>query len=224
MTASMRHERRFPTDHVCQHEQVPEPRWGPREPVLLRLQRSAGNASVQRLVNGLPVQRYAVGVRRSASCEQVLTWLNSQNPHRPAWAKTTARFTRTGRIVVTGTAPDFEVSISSPDVTVRKSVDMPQWNPSDPAMASTWSAMYSTLRTHEAEHEAIADQWKSTLLQRLTDLSLSVTAPNRAVAQQRASAAVQAEWQGWLGEHQTEQNGIDPFTAVLDCPAPAGSP
>lgn len=191
------------------------------------LQQTAGNSSVQRLLNppsgaALPVQRYAVGVRRTASCQQVIDWLNTQNPHRPAWAKTTPRFNWTGGVEVTGSAPDFQVSISNARVTVNTTVDMPQWNPADPAMTSAWQAMHATLRTHEAEHEAIADRWKDTLRERLTALSLTVSAGNRAAAQQAAQAAVQAEWRAWLVEHQNDQTAIDPFTAVLDCPAPAG--
>ena len=189
------------------------------------LQQTAGNSSVQRLVDSvsgaaLPVQRYAVGVRRTASCQQVIDWLNAHNPHRPAWAKTTPRFNWTGRVEATGSAPDFQVSISDPRVTVRTTVDMPQWNPSDPAMATAWQAMHATLRAHESEHEAIADRWRETLQDRLANLSLTVTA-RRAAAQRAARTAVQAEWRGWLVEHQNDQNAIDPFDAVLDCPAPS---
>ena len=111
------------------------------------------------------------------------------------------------------------MSVSNPRVTVRTTVDMPQWNPTDLAMATAWQAMHATLRAHEAEHEAIADRWKDTLLERLTNLSLTLNVHSRAAAQR---AAVQAEWRGWLIEHQNDQNVIDPFTAVLDCPAPAG--
>ena len=191
------------------------------------LQQTAGNSSVQRLVDSvsgaaLPVQRYAVGVRRTASCQQVIDWLNAQNPHRPAWAKTTPRFNWTGGVEVTGSAPDFQVSVSNPGVTMRTTVDMPRWNPTDPAMATAWQAMHATLRAHEAEHEVIADRWKDMLLERLTNLSLTLSARSRAAAQPAAQAAVQAEWRGWLVEHQNDQNAIDPFAAVLDCSAPAG--
>ncbi|MBA2696872.1 MAG: DUF922 domain-containing protein [Actinobacteria bacterium] len=159
---------------------------------------------------------------RTAGCQQVVDWLNTQNPHRPAWAKTAPRFNWTGGVVVTGSAPDFQVSISNPRVTVNTTVDMPQWSPAEPAMGTAWQAMHATLRAHEAEHEAIADRWKDPLQDHLTTLSLTVSARNRAAAQQVAQAAVQAEWRGWLFEHQNDQNAIDPFTAVLDCPAPAG--
>jgi len=191
------------------------------------LQQTAGNSSVQRLVDSvsgaaLPVQRYAVGVRRTASCQQVIDWLNAQNPHRPAWAKTTPRFNWTGGVEVTGSAPDFQVSVSNPGVTMRTTVDMPRWNPTDPAMATAWQAMHATLRAHEAEHEVIADRWKDMLLERLTNLSLTLSARSRAAAQPAAQAAAQAEWRGWLVEHQNDQNAIDPFAAVLDCSAPAG--
>jgi hypothetical protein len=31
------------------------------------------------------------------------------------------------------------------------------------------------------------------------------------------TAAVQAEWNGWIAEHQADQDAIDPYTAVLNC-------
>lgn len=173
--------------------------------------------------SALSVQRYAVGVRRNASCQQVIDWLNARNPHRPSWAKTTPRFSWTGRIDVTGDGPDFQVSISNPQVPVSKTVDMPQWNPADPAMATAWQAMYTALRAYKAEHEAIADRWKDTLRERLVNLLLTIIARNRAAARQAAAAAGEAQWRGWLAEHQADQNAIDPFTAVLDCPAPAAA-
>lgn len=38
-------------------------------------------------------------------------------------------------------------------------------------------------------------------------------------------AAVQAEWDGWIGQHQADQTAIDPFTALLDCSGgPAATP
>lgn len=191
------------------------------------LQRAVGNSSVQRLLTpgadaSLPVQRYAVAARPTASCEQVVDWLNTKNPHRPAWAKTTPRFGWTGSVVVTGGGPDFTVSVSRPQVTLRMTVDMPQWSPTDAAMGSAWRGMYATLRAHEAEHEAIAARWKDILRHRLATPSQTVHDGTRAAAQQATQAAVQAEWRGWLAEHQSVQNAIDPFTAVLDCPAPTG--
>ena len=73
--------------------------------------------------------------------------------------------------------------------------------------------MTTALRAHEAEHEGIAATWESTLRTNLT--ALSVTVPNRTLA--AFNAAVQAEWNGWLAEHQADQLAIDPFTALLDC-------
>jgi len=90
---------------------------------------------------------------------------------------------------------------------------MPEWSPTNPAMARAWSGMYGTLRAHEAEHERIATEWEATLTTRLT--ALSVTVPNRTIG--AFNAAVQAEWNAWIAEHQAAQTAIDPFTAILDC-------
>jgi hypothetical protein len=78
--------------------------------------------------------------------------------------------------------------------------------------------MTSDLRAHEAQHEAIADRWRGILLQRLTALSLTVNAATRDAALAAAPAGVDAEWTAWLAEHQTDQDAIDPFTALLNCP------
>lgn len=191
-----------------------------RAEIMGHLQRHVGNAGVQRLIGPAPypVQRYRVGVPRTADCETVIQWLNTQSPYRPMWAKTNVRFSWTGTYKVTGTAPDFQVSIANPRVTVRKPVDMPQWRPRDPALAAAWTGMYGQLRAHEAEHEAIADRWRETLLERLAALSLPITASSRRAALAAARAALDAEWQGWLTEHQADQDAIDPYVAVLDCP------
>jgi predicted secreted Zn-dependent protease len=101
----------------------------------------------------------------------------------------------------------------NPTVTKAVSVDMPSWAPTNPAMAAGWSAMIGDLRAHEARHEAIATTWEATLRSRLT--SLQVTVPARTTA--AFTAAVQAEWNGWIAEHQADQDAIDPYTAVLNC-------
>jgi hypothetical protein len=84
-------------------------------------------------------------------------------------------------------------------------------------MAAAWRSMTADLRAHEGEHEAIATTWESTLRANLT--ALSVTVPNRTLA--TFNAAVQAEWNGWLADHQADQRAIDPYTALLDCSAGA---
>ena len=42
-----------------------------------------------------------------------------------------------------------------------------------------------------------------------------MTVPNRTIG--AFTSAVAAEWATWIGQHQAEQKGIDPYTAVLDC-------
>ena len=67
--------------------------------------------------------------------------------------------------------------------------------------------MIADLRAHEALHEGIATTWEGNLRTNLT--GLSVTVPNRTIAAFRS--AVQAEWNGWLAQHQADQTAIDPY-------------
>jgi len=198
-----------------------------RVSAVLALQRTIGNRQVTRLLaqpasSPTTIQRYPVRAPRTASCDQVIAWLNRNSPYRPMWAKTTATFNWRGGITVSGSAPDFRLSISDPDVTMRgPTVDMPQWNPSDPAMQTAWQEMHGDLRTHEGEHEQIANDWHTTLRERLAALDLPVTARSEAAVRRQASRLVNAEWNAWIGEYQAAQRAIDPYTAILNCPAPA---
>lgn len=199
---------------------------GTRERLTAMLQARHGNAAVQRLLGGtssLPVQRWAVTLPAGTTdCARVVSYMDANSPYRATsgWARTNARFSWGGDPAYTTGDGVTTATVASPTVTPTVSVDMPRWAPTDPAMASAWAAMTSSLRAHEAEHEAIATRWESTLRTNLS--SLSVTVANRSIA--TFNAAVQSEWNGWLAEHQADQTAIDPFTAVLDCSGgPAGS-
>ncbi|HYN68808.1 MAG TPA: DUF922 domain-containing protein [Candidatus Eisenbacteria bacterium] len=185
------------------------------------LQRRFGNAVVSRFLDPAldrrpQLQRYAVNLPvGTADCMVVVNWLNRHSPYiaTSGWAKTSVRFSWAGPLSFDGTAPDLTVTVSDPGVTMAKSVDMPTWNPTAPVMRAAWSSMTATLRAHETEHEVIATTWKATLLDRLTNLSLSVA------SRTAGTAAVTAEWNSWIAEHQAEQDLKDPFTAMLDCSA-----
>jgi hypothetical protein len=193
---------------------------GTRERLAASLQQRHGNAAVQRLLAaGMPLQRWAVNLPRGTTdCARVVAYLDANSPHRATsgWAKTSVRFNWGGDPAFTEADGVITATVANPTVTKRVSVDMPEWSPSDPAMSAAWGAMYGTLRAHEAEHERIASEWEATLTARLA--SLSVTVSRRTLA--AFNAAVQAEWNGWLAEHQADQDAIDPFTAILDCSAP----
>jgi predicted secreted Zn-dependent protease len=194
---------------------------GTRERLATALQRRHGNAAVQRLLApavALPLQRWTVGLPRATTdCAQVVSHLDANSPHSPAWAKTSIVFHRSPEPVPVYTESEgvITATVSNPTVTMTApiSVDMPEWSPTDPAMSQAWGAMYAELRVHEARHEAIAAEWEATLNSRLS--GLSVTVANRDVATFRA--AVQAKWETWIAEHQKAQNAIDPFYATLDC-------
>ena len=192
---------------------------GTRERLMGALQQRHGNAAVQRLLapaSALPVQRWAVTLAPGTTdCARVVSYMNANSPYRAdsGWARTNARFNWGGDPAYTTSDGVTTATVTSPTVTRTGNVDMPRWAPTDPAMARAWAAMTMDLRAHEALHEGIADTWESTLRDNLT--SLSVTVANRSIATFRA--AVQAEWNTWLGQHQDEQRGIDPYTALLDC-------
>lgn len=192
---------------------------GTRERLVDTLQQRHGNAAVQRLLTpapALPVQRWAVSLAPGTTdCARVVSYMDASSPHRATsgWARTRARFSWGGDPAYTEDDGTITVTVTRPTVTKTVSVDMPTWAPTDPAMASAWSGMTSALRAHEARHEEIAARWEGTLRDNLT--SLSVTVANRSIATFRA--AVQAEWDSWLVQHQDEQTGIDPYPALLDC-------
>jgi predicted secreted Zn-dependent protease len=200
---------------------------GTRERLTAMLQARHGNAAVQRLLAGsspLAVQRWAVTLPAGTTdCARVVSYMDANSPYRrdSGWARTNVRFSWGGDPSYTTTDGVTTASVTGPTVTPTVSVDMPRWAPSDPAMASAWSAMTASLRAHEARHEGIAATWEATLRSNLS--SLVVTVADRQIGTFRA--AVQAEWNGWLAQHQAEQTGIDPFAAVLDCSGePAAAP
>jgi len=164
------------------------------------------------------IQRYAVGARPNASCETVVNWLNANSPHRPAWALTRATFSFSNiEFSLSGTAPDFSATMSG-TVAVRKRVDMPMWRPRSAGMQEAWQGMWDQLRAHEAEHEAIADQWKATIQERIGDWSADFSAGNRRAAMIEAHRRFEEDKNGWIQEHQDAQNAIDPYFAALVCP------
>ena len=206
------------------------------------LQRVLGNRHVLRLLHGeggwnaeqaeprsetassrpaLPVQRYAVGVAADASCEEVFNWLQSSSPHAPGWAKTTATFGWTRSMTATEGEEEgtYTVTVADPTVTLAKVVDMPEYAPATRGMQAAWSAMYSELRTHEGEHETIADEWQTTLSDSLGAAEYTVTAGSAGEAKRQGLALADGDWTGWIAEHQAAQNAIDPFFATLTCPA-----
>jgi len=194
---------------------------GARERLLAALQRLLGNAAVQRLLSppdALPVQRWRLRLARDTTdCARIVDYVNAHTPYADTtgWAQTTARLRWGGDPVYTESESVITATVSNPAVTPDVSVDMPEWSPTDPAIAAAWSEMYGELRVHEARHEAIAAEWEGTLLDSLTFLSVPV-ADRR---EDTLNAAVQAKWDTWLAQHQTAQWEIDPYTAVFQCPA-----
>lgn len=167
------------------------------------------------------VQRYAVGVDADASCEEVFNWLQSSSPHKPAWAKTKVKFTWQRDMSATAEEEDdtYTVTVADTSVDVEKNVDMPEYAPTSKGMQEAWSTMYAELRAHEAEHEAIADDWQTTLSDRLAAASYTVTAESEDAAKKKGLALADADWTQWIKDHQAAQDAIDPFFATLTCPA-----
>jgi hypothetical protein len=190
----------------------------------LGLQPVLGNAAVARELGAL--QRYAVGAAANASCGEVIQWIDGNSPYTPEWAHTHVQFKWGGSFKITGNAKTgYKLSVAKASVTMTKSVDMPEWQPSGKAMKSAWQQAYGTLRAHEARHEAIGAKWKVELLKRLKALSLDITDKDQDSS--ISAGMVQAEWDQWVAEQQQEQDSIDPYQATLNCPvaqaeAPSG--
>ncbi len=189
-----------------------------RVALLGALQHASGNAATAGLLgaggDGQVVQRWHVGLAPGTSdCATIVNYLDGHSPYRATsgWARTRVTFGWSADPVYAGSGSSTTLTLANAAVTVSKSVDMPQWSPTNPAVQTAWTAMTADLRAHEARHEGIGDQWRGTLESRLAVLSLSIT--NRGAWRQ----AVQAEFNNWLAEHQADQSAIDPYTAVLDC-------
>lgn len=195
-----------------------------RVALLGALQRASGNAATAGLLGagggpGPVVQRWNVGLAPGTSdCATIVNYLDAHSPYRATsgWARTRVTFSWSADPVYSGSGTSTTLTLANAAVTVSKSVDMPQWSPTNPAVQTAWTAMTADLRAHEARHEGIGDQWRGTLESRLSALSLPIT--NRAAWRQ----AVQAEFNTWLADHQADQNAIDPYTAILDCSGGGG--
>jgi predicted secreted Zn-dependent protease len=197
---------------------------GARERLVGTLQRLHGNTAVQRLLEpagapALPVQRWRVGLARGTTdCERIVGYVNAHSPYAATsgWAQTKARFRWHGNPAYTDDGGTLTATVANPRVTPTVTVDMPTWAPTDPGIRDAWSATMADLRAHEARHEAIAEEWEATLLDRLTNLTVDVANRRR----RTWTAAVQAEWNGWIADHQDAQLAIDPYEAVFTCPTP----
>ncbi|THI93718.1 DUF922 domain-containing protein, partial [Nocardioides sp.] len=194
----------------------------PRPLGLLALQRAAGNAAVVQ-----QVQRYAVGVPATADHATLMAWMQGNNPYAPdEAARTTARFRYNVTWDHSGESGSWTLTPrDTSTVTVTKSVDMPVWRARDPALQAAWAAGVTALRAHEAQHEGVADTWRTTLLGRLLAFSTSSSAATLQAARNEANTALAAEWQTWLAEHQAEQSALDPYSVVVANPqAPPATP
>jgi post-segregation antitoxin (ccd killing protein) len=208
-----------------------------RQALAAEIGRVQGNRRLQRVVASLisaakvvspafrrsngnqTLQRYPVDLPANASCTEVLDWMNTSNPYVPNWAQTAVSFDWRGSFLISSSAPNFRLRVGNPRMIMTgPTVDMPQYQPRDPAMRLAWQAMYRSLCTHEGRHEGIARAWRGTLLQRLRALNLEVTASSRDEVNAMAQELIQAEWDQWLAEHQEAQDAIDPYTGTLNCP------
>jgi len=205
---------------------------------LTDLQRAVGNQHVLHVLRslpgaepgrrsrrgGFPIQRYAVNQPASAGAEALVNWLNTSSPHQPAWAKTTANFSWKRQMSAEPVEDEegrYRVTVADSTVTHTNAVDMPTWTAARPPMQASWDAMWSELRAHEAEHEAIGTGWKTTLEERLAAAEYVVSASSVAGAKAAGLALADADWATWIAEHQADQTALDtpPFFATLMEPA-----
>jgi hypothetical protein len=193
-------------------------------PVLF-LQRTLGNAHVQRLL-----QRYPVPA--DLPCDHVVGWLNANSPYAPEWAQTHSTFTFVGDAKFKITPePDgtFTAQIKGHGglkVAVKSPVDRPTWAPSKrpglAAEAKAWGAMRAQLDKHENDHKKIAESERARVEGEFQALDITVHGATEAEARGAAVAALQAKQQAWQAASQKAQDAIDPFRgANLACPAAA---
>ena len=180
---------------------------GLRERLSRSVQRTVGNRAMSRM---LAVQRWTVPAPADASCPDLISSINSNSPYSPEWAKTQAAFPHTYDYTVSGST----ARVINGRVNHTAPVDMPSWSSSDPAMQTAWTNAHTTLRSHERQHQNKAQTWEGTLQQRLNALSVTFSDPSD------INGLIEGEWDGWLADHQADQDSIDPFTVNLACPTP----
>ena len=191
--------------------------------VVANLQQTHGNAAVQRLLApsaGPVVQRWKVDLSPGETdCVKAADYVSAHSPYKPqGWAKTKTDFAWTGAAQFATSGGKTTATITAPTVSKTATVDMPTWSPTDATMKKAWSTAMTELRAHEARHEAIGDTWKSNLTNKLTGLKVAVAKETDA----EVHAAVQPKWNGWISDHQKDQNAIDPFSVTVDCAAASG--
>jgi predicted secreted Zn-dependent protease len=196
---------------------------GTRERFATALQRSCGNAAVQRLLApspSLPVQRWAVGLKADeTNCLTVASYIDKNTPYRaenpksPGWAKTKATFDWSGTPTYATSGKTTTATVTAPSITKSVKVDMPEWSPTDTVMKRAWTKAMGELRAHETTHEDVATTWESTLKTNLT--GLQVTVADR--TDPALKKAVGPKWDGWIKQHQADQTALDPFGVTVDC-------
>lgn len=171
---------------------------------------------------GPPIQRYAVNVPASGTSEALFNWLQANSPHRPAWALTSARFTwsRSLDAVAGEDEGTYIVTVADSTVGNATTVDMPTWTADNEPMRTAWGEMWNELRAHEAEHEAIATEWQTTLQENLAGTEYVITASSAEAAKQQGLTRLDGEWTDWIALHQADQTALDtpPFFATLNEP------
>jgi predicted secreted Zn-dependent protease len=110
------------------------------------------------------------------------------------------------------------VRLKNPRVAVTCAVDMPRWNPRNPAMKAAWRVAWTRLRAHEAEHEAIGREHRTIMEEVLKELDIYSDATDRADAVAQAQAFINDDLARLEKEQQDAQDAIDPFRPPFDCP------
>jgi predicted secreted Zn-dependent protease len=210
---------------------------GARARAVLQLQRTAGNACVQRLaaqwraasaprpgvLAQVPLlQRYPVPFKSTADCEDVVNWINTSGPYSQvsgaAQTRTPLRY-KFGKPKIVGTAPDFTVSVPAMTVTYeRKPPDMPQWNPKDPETKKAWNAGMADLRAHEGEHVKKGELYERLTQDQMRMITVEVTAQDEREAWTKAKPEFEDAFQKWIDDLQKSHDAIDPYTANITCP------
>lgn len=162
-------------------------------------------------------------------CIETVGWINTNSPHRPAWAKTTDRYTFHGRTHDSRSEEDGTHTYQMEGhggLSVTKSVsqDMPQWTPSPrpnrDEVVAAWNAMHGALQAHEDEHVGIAETNRTTMEGLWQNVSITGTGSSAQQAEADATQQFRDTKQGWLDDSQDNQDDIDPYTAQMTCPAP----
>jgi hypothetical protein len=203
-----------------------------RQQAALQLQRQHGNAFVQRMLAGEfggrgIIQRWAVGLKADAECNDVVSYINANSPYKPKWAtcKAQLKYDDSAGYTATPGSEKGSFDVTAPGAKIVYSsgptIDMPTWSPTNPTTSKAWTAAMSQLQAHEDQHKNVFDSDQTTIESTMQYHSETVKAADEATAKATGKSRFFTQAGKELAVVQKNQNAVDSngagCAAMVDC-------